>query len=57
MDKLRATGAGRKPADALNVAKLCLLEIMGKDSAVVKGIDAENEIDERNISVLLLFCF
>jgi hypothetical protein len=57
MDKLRATGAGRKPADALNVAKLCLLEIMGKDSAVVKGIDAENEIDEGNISVLLLFCF
>jgi hypothetical protein len=24
---------------------------------VVKGIDAENEIDEGNISVLLLFCF
>lgn len=53
MDKLRATGAGREPADALNVAELCLLEIMGQDSTVMKGIDAENEIDEVNTSVLL----
>ena len=52
MDKLRATGAGREPADALNAAELCLLEILGKKSAVVKGIDGENEIDEGNTSVL-----
>ena len=44
MDKLRATGAGREPADSLNVAELCLLEILGHDSAVMKGIDPENEI-------------
>lgn len=46
MDKLRHTGAGRDEEDALNEAESCLREILGKDSAVLKGIDSENDNDD-----------